>query len=280
MRYLPEYNKHTGSVKASIFFLQLMYWHEKMGGKPFFKFKNKCSHPTYKIGDSWAEELGFSVDAFNQARKQCSSKLKLHSEYLLTEQNLILFWSTGHNLTMYLPNYYKMYELSKIDTNFEKDFPLFGKWVSKLRKSGMPSSEQAFTPTAKRGNPFSYIQEKTTEEYKDNTTENILSQFNFSERFLILWSEWEAHYKTKAKKSITPAAAKKMLGLVSNYDDDFLIKIINEAIAKDWTNFYFDNTDLKYQKYLTTKNKLNETIKSKTGESFDSHVVDAIRKYS
>ena len=280
MRYLKEYNKYTGSIKATIFFLQAMYWFEKMKGKPFFKFNKPCSHPFYKDGDSWTEELDFSIGEFILNRKQCSSKLKLHTEYPLIDKKLILFWSSGYNVTVYLPNFYKLYELNKIENIFERDFPLFRSWVSQLRKREKYIPELRLTPIPNMNFSYSYIQKTNTEENTNNNTESVLSQFNFSDLFLLSWTKWKAHHVNKAKKEMTLDSEKKLLESIANFEEDFSIQIIREAIANNWTNFYFAETELKYKNYLATKNKANGTIKSKTGETFDAHVVDALRKYS
>lgn len=131
--------------------------------------------------------------------------------------------------------------------------------------------------------PYSFIQESTPIIPIDNSTNNaerVSSNFTFSEKFLTVWAEWKMHYRAKTKKEMAPNTEKKSLELVANYNEDFLIGLIKKAIANDWKNFYFENIELQQQKYLNTKSKTHGTIKSKTGESFDSHVVDAFRKYS
>jgi len=67
------YNKSlrniTGSVTAAILFQQLEYWFDKTEGRPFYKFtsKPKTDIGAYNEGDSWTEELGFSVKEFRVA---------------------------------------------------------------------------------------------------------------------------------------------------------------------------------------------------------------------
>lgn len=66
--YRPKLNKITGSVTATILLQQILYWYSKQG--EFYKFKQQCTHPSYKEGDSWCEELGFTVYEFDSALKK------------------------------------------------------------------------------------------------------------------------------------------------------------------------------------------------------------------
>lgn len=66
--YRKELNIITKKVTATILLQQIIYWHSKMGG-PFYKFIEPCKNAAYKEGDSWCEELGFSVKEFRTAFK-------------------------------------------------------------------------------------------------------------------------------------------------------------------------------------------------------------------
>lgn len=66
--YRKELNKITKKVTATILLQQMIYWHSKMGG-PFYKFIEPCKNEAYKEGDSWCEELGYSVKEFATAYK-------------------------------------------------------------------------------------------------------------------------------------------------------------------------------------------------------------------
>ncbi|HPQ94277.1 MAG: hypothetical protein KDI44_17990 [Thiothrix sp.] len=68
--YRPEWRALVGSVNAVILLQQLLYWWMKRDRKPFYKFKEACGHPSYRPGDSWCEELGFSRAEFDRAWKQ------------------------------------------------------------------------------------------------------------------------------------------------------------------------------------------------------------------
>lgn len=67
--YRKELNFITRKVTATILLQQIIYWHSKMNG-PFYKFiEPSKNNPAYKEGDSWCEELGFSVKEFRTAYK-------------------------------------------------------------------------------------------------------------------------------------------------------------------------------------------------------------------
>lgn len=68
--YRQELNQITGGVTSSILLQQLIYWWHRSEGKPFFKFIEPCGHDRYRDGDSWTEELGFSVKEFKTAYKR------------------------------------------------------------------------------------------------------------------------------------------------------------------------------------------------------------------
>lgn len=58
-------NHHLSSPKLGLIIGQLEYWF-KLKPKGFYKFLEPCKHPLYKVGDSWAEELGLSRRQFNK----------------------------------------------------------------------------------------------------------------------------------------------------------------------------------------------------------------------
>lgn len=67
--YRKELNIITKKVTATILLQQMIYWHTKNGGT-FYKFiEPSANNSAYTEGDSWCEELGFSVKEFNTAYK-------------------------------------------------------------------------------------------------------------------------------------------------------------------------------------------------------------------
>ena len=68
--YRKEFKELLGSTNAAILLGQLIYWHFKAGGE-FYKFKEPNEkHPSYKKGDSWCEELGFTTSELKTATQK------------------------------------------------------------------------------------------------------------------------------------------------------------------------------------------------------------------
>ena len=65
--YRKELNKITSSVTATILLQQMLHRYKLSNYKPFYKFIEPCDSALYKEGDSWTEELGFSVKEFKTA---------------------------------------------------------------------------------------------------------------------------------------------------------------------------------------------------------------------
>ena len=70
--YYPKLRKITGSITATILLSYIIHLWKKNGGK-FYKFIEPCSHPLYKEGDSWTEELELSSAQFRGALKKLES---------------------------------------------------------------------------------------------------------------------------------------------------------------------------------------------------------------
>lgn len=68
--YRKELNKITGSVTATILLQQLIFHASHNKYEPFYKFIEPCNNELYKDGDSWIEELGFTVHEFRTAYKK------------------------------------------------------------------------------------------------------------------------------------------------------------------------------------------------------------------
>jgi len=145
-----------------------------MKGKPYYKFNQPCTHRMYSINDSLTEELSFSRHQLESARKKIATEIKTGESYLLSEQNLILYWHTYNNLTFYYPNFIKMLEISTINTVLESHFPAFAKWKLAFLKLNIPPSEVRFSASTKADMWQSHIQKTTTVNYsKDKTEEKV-----------------------------------------------------------------------------------------------------------
>lgn len=83
--YIPVLRPYVGSIAACILMQQLDYWFSIKNGAPFYKFlvaqKGEKSHPAYKPGDSWCEELSISPDEFRSAFDKIGYRYKSFTEY-------------------------------------------------------------------------------------------------------------------------------------------------------------------------------------------------------
>ena len=101
----------TGSVTATIL-LQQMIWHgRKKEWDVFYKFKSPCQHELCRDGDSWTEELGFSIKEFDSALSKIGTKIKqgMSKDEILNSENpqpehLVIYWTDANRMTWYLVN--------------------------------------------------------------------------------------------------------------------------------------------------------------------------------
>lgn len=109
--YIPSWNRETGSVTATILLQQISFRFENNGDKPFYKFKEPCTHAAYKKGDSWTEELGFTRREFDTALENIGQKI--NKETPRQPDKLVWYWTNTDRLTRYELNveaYEKMLE--------------------------------------------------------------------------------------------------------------------------------------------------------------------------
>lgn len=72
--YRPAWNAFTGGVNATILLQQVIFYWQNNGQKPFYKFKQPCSHRLYRTGDSWTEKLGMTTKEFDTALGKLKAK--------------------------------------------------------------------------------------------------------------------------------------------------------------------------------------------------------------
>ena len=155
--YRPELNQITGSVTATILLQQIIY---RFDNKPFYKFKSPCEHSLYHSGDSWTEELGFSIYEFDNALSKISTKIKKGDD-ITAIKTPIYHWTTIDRTTYYAVNIKVLTNLlESVYVNEESAF-------TKADKLDLHVNEEsAFT---KSNFPdLQYITENTTE--NKNTT--------------------------------------------------------------------------------------------------------------
>jgi len=106
-KYEPRHNEITGDVLASIFLSAVKF---RWDGKPFYKFNAPCDASEYRHGDSWTEELGFTLHQLRKARSLVATKVKTYHEAneLLKngsdEPKYLIFYWTHFNKTHYQLN--------------------------------------------------------------------------------------------------------------------------------------------------------------------------------
>lgn len=98
-----------GSVTATILLQQVIWRARHKGWEPFYKFRSPCNHELYREGDSWTEELGFSIDEFDAAIKRIGTKITTgtsKSEALAgeTPTSLVIYWTDTNRITWYYLN--------------------------------------------------------------------------------------------------------------------------------------------------------------------------------
>lgn len=102
--YRPEWRAITGSVLSTILLQQILYWWDKMGRKPFYKFKEPCGNKLYTEGDSWIEELGFSRTEFDTALKKIGVKVSSKNPPNIKSTHLVEYWTDINRVTYYTIN--------------------------------------------------------------------------------------------------------------------------------------------------------------------------------
>ena len=143
--YRPEWRAFTGSVLSTILLQQILYWWDKMGRKPFYKFKEPCGNKLYTEGDSWIEELGFSRTEFDTALKKIGVKVSAKNPPNPKSNHLVEYWTDINRVTYYTIN---AETLEKVLTD------LYVNQESYFMQGGNPAlhvnQESCFT---QRGNP-------------------------------------------------------------------------------------------------------------------------------
>lgn len=102
--YRKSLRRAAGSVTATILLQQMI--HRMKDKERIYKFKDACNHEKYREGDSWKEELGFSVKEFDTALKKIGTKLsngKKKEDVLrqLSPNAIVIYWTDRDRVTWY-----------------------------------------------------------------------------------------------------------------------------------------------------------------------------------
>ena len=294
MKYNPSFNPHTGSINGTIFFLQVLYWHEKMG-KPFYKFQNINSHVLYKPGTSWVEELGFSISQLKSVLSNTSTKLKKGELYDLSKCKLVLYWSAGNGVNYYCSNFAAMLTLGHATIFLENQYPHFAKWKNDFSKVGKDLFKVTFSHPQKFNFSISYLQKITqsnTIKYPEKDTTpfifcnkknsilvsgEVLLPFG-SEKFEEAWQAWKDYRASEHQFVFSEKNEQAALMPLADYNEEFAVYLIRTAIANGWKNFHFEDTPNKFLKFKNPESDARATTTE--GGKFEPHVAKIFAKYT
>lgn len=106
-----QYRQFTGSHDATMFIMQVRYWWNKKGGRPFYKFNAppKSDHPMYRVGDSWEEELCFTPNELRGIKDRVCTRVsgEVDAVVLLGStdiKHMVICWKDGSNTTRWFFN--------------------------------------------------------------------------------------------------------------------------------------------------------------------------------
>ena len=122
--YIKELRPIAGSVTAVILWQQLDYWFSKYPDG-FFKFMSppEKEHPSYREGDSWVEELGFSEKEFRNAFDKIGLRYSSKTIFNKTENKFLkgeneYFFASYQDKLKKMTFYYRNHE--KADTALDE----------------------------------------------------------------------------------------------------------------------------------------------------------------
>ena len=234
--YRKELREIAGSVAATIFLGQLLYW-AKRKGNGFYKFKTPSeNNPYYKKGDSWCEELGFSVDELDGAIKKLKAANLLDKKTLPDRRTI---WTLNLELLSD--------KLSKLKATTE--FTQTGK--SELRNRENPSYVNGNFPVTKTGKEQLPYNTETTSEITTETTSESSSlslanarEAKKQEAFKIpefinpeIWKDFEAMRK-QVKRPMSERAKKLIVARLQKFGEDKANEILEQSIVNCWQDVY------------------------------------------
>ncbi|EAY26050.1 hypothetical protein [Microscilla marina] len=128
--YIKELRQLSGGVTSSLLMQQLDYYFS-YHPKGFYKFMCPSRHAHYRNGDSWTEELGFSVREFRSAWQKIGVTYNSKSEFQQFKGDTFQgkFYCAyidrkDHNKTYYFRNHKlldeRLFELAKTNSNFSQ----------------------------------------------------------------------------------------------------------------------------------------------------------------
>lgn len=150
--YVKELHPIAGGVLGCLVMQQLDYWFE---GHPegYYKFLMPSDHPAYKIGDSWTEELGMSVDEFRTAFDKIGIRYKSKSEFDKAEDKFQgKFYCSYVDRRSNLTYYFRNHEL--VDAALDELLSKTNSNTSKTGKSSAGNPRRSADFTVNGDSPF------------------------------------------------------------------------------------------------------------------------------
>lgn len=148
--YRKSLNAITGGVLATLLLGQIVYWY-KQNGNGFYKFKTPSeNNPFYKEGDSWCEELGFSLYELDGALKKLKEAGLIDWKSLPDRRTI---WSLNTDILLSkLTDLFTQMENSDLRKcearNLKKPSYVNGKnQVTQLEKTNLPTITETTTET-------------------------------------------------------------------------------------------------------------------------------------
>jgi len=105
--YQPLLKKISKSTNSAILLSSIINKCSRSKNGGFFKFKIHCNHPEYKSGDSWCEELNFSMGEFDGALKNIGIN-KNNPNKEKVQNALVWYYTDGARRTWYEVNTEKL----------------------------------------------------------------------------------------------------------------------------------------------------------------------------
>ena len=268
--YRPEFTKVTGSVTSAILLQQIIY--RLQDAESFYKFKEPCKHALYKEGDSWIEELGFTIKEFTNALDKLKG-LGLVTTKITMER--VTYYSLDRDVfnTLFSEIYLND---ETVDTKSTK-----GKIVNaqredtKMPKGDLDISKNLLTENTSENKetPFIFSPLNTFDKcsldckrrakveidgkkYCGQHGRMLLEKFGESEFFpkkdtldlpdwlnLDAWNKWVKHRK-EIKKPLTPTSIEQQLKLLEENKSDH-VKIIETSISGGYMGLFPIKSDSK-----------------------------------
>ena len=230
--YRKELREIAGSVVATIFLGQLLYW-AKRKGNGFYKFKTPSeNNPYYKKGDSWCEELGFSLKELDGAIKKLKSANLLDKKTLPDRRTI---WTLNLELLSD--------KLSKLKATTEFTYMTKGD-LRKRQNVSCVNDNLSVTYMTKGQLP--YNTETTSEITSESSSLSLANarEAKKQEAFKIpefinpeIWKDFEAMRK-QVKRPMSERAKKLIVARLQKLGEDKANEILEQSIVNCWQDVY------------------------------------------